>query len=107
MDMRWIERELLFSALDEDAALSAAENVVAKATDVETDEVLALAGRLAERGFLEFYKYDEHQAPVVIDPEKALTEIRNEPYGVFLQQTNATEPRLAALSEEEGGQVSA
>ncbi|MGF9562780.1 hypothetical protein [Neorhizobium sp. JUb45] len=106
MDKRLIERELLLSALDEDAVLSAAENLLEK-TGADVNEVLAFACRLAEDGFLEFYKYADDQAPVVIGPEEILTEIRDEPYGVFLQQTDATAGRLAILSQDGDGPVSA
>lgn len=106
MDKRLIERELLLSALDEDAVLSAAENLLVKA-GVEVDAVLALARRLAEGGFLEFYKYADDQTPVVIDPENVSVEMRDEPYGVFLQQTDATASRLAALSQDGEGAASA
>lgn len=99
MDKSLIERELLLSALDEDAVLSAAENLLEK-TGTEVDEVLAFARRLAEGGFLEFYKYADDQMPVVIGLENVSVEIRDEPYGVFLQQTDTTAGRLAALSQD-------
>lgn len=99
MDNRLIERELLLSALDEDAVLSAAENIMAKATGVDAHEVLAVACRLAEDGYLEFYKYDEDQAVMAITPEKVRDEIRAEPYGVFLQQTDATGRQLTVLQK--------
>ncbi len=107
MDMKSIEHELLLSALDEDALLSASENIVTNSTDVETKDVVALAGQLASRGFLEIYVYDKNQTPVLIRLENLLTKLREEPYGVFLQQTEMTALRLISLDQERNPSSSA
>lgn len=100
---RQIEHELLLSALDEDAVLSAAENIIAKMNGVELRQVLALATRLAESGVIALYKYDNDQSPVAIRTKEFSDEMHSTPHEVFLQSTEDTSRRLSELSHDKSG----